>query len=96
MKRKKVFRAVVVAVLLLAVSCSGFGHEVCRREADVSTAMDKAAAYLGPPGVLVGEILTLGLGIACAAIDEAAHAPATLGLVACEDCAPAAPPADGR
>lgn len=92
MKRKQL----LVAVLLLTASCSGFGHELCQREADVSMALDKAAGYLGPPGVLVGEILTLGLGIACAAIDEAAHAPVTLGLVECEDCAPAAPPADGR
>ncbi len=73
-------------LLLLFASCGSFGHELCKREAIVSTALGKAGGYLGPPGVLVAEILSLGLGVACSAVDTTAHVPEALGLVECEEC----------
>lgn len=84
-------RRVLLCLLLLSTSaCSSFGHELCKREEVVSTALVTAGGYLGPPGILIAEVFSLGLGAVCKAVDTAAHAPESLGLLECEDCAAAA------
>lgn len=63
--------SVAIAGVLLC-GCAGFREQVCSAEADISTALDEGAAFLGPLGGVVSGAGKLALGALCGAVETSA------------------------